>query len=94
MELTREEAARKISNYHEGKIFTVTFVKRTSGEVRKMNCRKGVSKGITGEGHKFDPQEKKLVCVWDLQKSGYRMISLDSIISIKMEGEEFTVNGK
>ena len=34
----------------QGTIFTVTFVKRTTGETRTMNARLGVKRGVTGVG--------------------------------------------
>jgi hypothetical protein len=68
-------------------IFSVRFIKRTTGEDRHMVCRLNVSKGVTGEGLKFDPLEKGLLPVYDLQKDGFRMINLDTIISITARGE-------
>jgi len=42
------ESARQVIGNTLGKFFSVEFVKRTTGEVRKMNCRTGVTKGVTG----------------------------------------------
>ena len=52
----------------DGKIFTVDFIKRTNGEPRTMNCRRNVQKGVKGVGLKFDPKEKDLLVVYDMQK--------------------------
>jgi len=53
----------------QGLIFTVCFKKRTGEqEVREMNCRGGVKKGVKGEGLKFNPRDKGLFVVYDLQK--------------------------
>ena len=73
----------------EGKIFRIDFIKRTTGELRTMVCRIGVSKGITGEGLKFNPNKQGLQVVWDMQKENYRMINLDAVISIKLSGQEY-----
>jgi hypothetical protein len=75
----------------EGKIFRVEFIKRTTGELRTMVCRIGVSKGITGKGLAFDPDAKGLQTVWDMQKEAYRMINLDTVVSIRLAGQEFEV---
>ncbi len=72
-----------------GKFFTVQFVKRTTGEIRKMNCRTGVSKGVTGVGKTYDAKEKGLVTVWDTQAKNFRSINLDGIISITSQGVEW-----
>ena len=33
-----------------GRIFGVSFIKRTTGETRHMSARRGVSKAVIGEG--------------------------------------------
>ena len=58
----------------DGKIFTVEFVKK-DGTVRKMNARLGVKKHLKGGSLAFDPSERNLLPVFDMQKEGYRMIN-------------------
>jgi len=91
MTITAEQAKQKVEKLNDGKIFTVTFVKRTTGDVRVMNCRKGVGKGVTGAGLKFDPKKKNLLPVFDMQKGAFRMISLESIRKIAMQGQVYEV---
>lgn len=73
-----------------GQIFTVTFIKRTTGEERVMNCRRGVKKGVTGEGMAFDPKTKNLLCVFDLQADAYRMVNLEQLVALRMSGKLYT----
>mgnify|MGYP003641663368 CR=1 FL=1 len=88
--ITREEAKpQDIIKQTKGKFFTVEFVKRTTGELRKMNCRTGVSKGVTGAGKTYDPEEKGLVTVWDTQAKSFRSISIEGIISVTADGVEW-----
>lgn len=55
-----------------------------------MVCRLGVTKHLSSEGDRaYDPADKGLLPVWDMQKQAYRSISLDSIISIKIAGVEY-----
>lgn len=70
-------------------IFHVKFVKRTNGEIRDMVCRLGVAKDLTGEGMKYDPIDKGLLTVYDMQKRAYRSVPLDSIINISIRGEYY-----
>ena len=88
--ISKNEAAGKI-RASNGKIFTATIIKRTDGERRELNCRVGVSKYVTGEGLKFDPTKKNLITVFDMQKDAYRMINIDGLESLKIDGEEFTI---
>jgi len=65
-----------------GTVFSVKFIKRTTGEERVLVGRFGVSKNITGKGLAYDPADKGLAVVYDFQKKQYRMINLETIISI------------
>jgi hypothetical protein len=74
-----------------GKIFSVKFRKRTDpGTIRHMTCRFDVSKGIKGKERLFEPNEKGLIGVWDIQKRGYRFISVEGITEIRVAGESYT----
>ena len=88
--ITQEEARKKVVEYRCSQVFTVTFVKRTTGETRVMNCRKGVKKYLSGGGLKYNPIEKGLVPVYEMS-TGFRSISLDEIKRISMKGEVFDV---
>lgn len=87
--MSREEVREAIMNLN-GKLFSVNFIKKDGSE-RKMLCRTGVKKGLKGEGLAFDPIQKNLVSVWDMQASGYRFIPVDRILSIKLQGEEYEI---
>jgi len=89
--MSKEQARAFIIGKNDGKIFTVVFIKRTNGKERKMNCRKGVRKGVTGEGLRFDPIKKGLVPVFDMKADGHRMINLDTVKSIKANKQTFLV---
>ncbi len=93
--ISKELAAQMVREYNGSQFFSVTFVKRTDGSLREMVCRKGVSKFVKGGELKYDPSKKNLVGVWDAQaeapEKGYRMIALESIKAIKMNGNSFTV---
>lgn len=84
-------------------IFIVKFIKRTTGEIRTMRCRKGVKKYVSGVGAAYDAKSKGLLTVWDMDKmteytkSGmtkeeagpkcYRSIPLEMILEISVNGE-------
>ena len=73
-----------------GNVFTVKFTKRSTGEEREMNCRCGVMKHAKGGTLNYDPKEKLLLPVFDMQNQGYRSISLDSLISLNAKGRKYT----
>lgn len=51
----------------DGQLFTVDFIKRGTGELRTMNARRGVSKGVKGVGMSYNPEEHNLLTVYDMQ---------------------------
>jgi hypothetical protein len=83
--MTKEEIRQSIKELN-GKIFSVEFIKK-DGTHRKMVCRTGVHKHTKGGELAFDPIQKNLVSVWDMQANGYRFIPVDRVLSIKLAGE-------
>lgn len=84
-----EEFIQRVKN---GRFFTLEFIKRTTGELRVMNCRLGVKAHVKGVGRTFDPKEKDLLGVFDLQKQGYRFINLRDPLVLKMDGKKYNWN--
>lgn len=80
-----EEAIRKAVSETKGKIFSVSFIKKDN-TLRKMRCRTGVTKHLQGGGElAYDPIEKGLLSVFDMENQGYRMINLRTIVNISLE---------
>ena len=87
----KAETVRALISQSKGGFFGVEFIKRTTGELRKMNCRLGVQKNLTGQGLKFDPVKKNLMVVFDIRVADYRMINLESVQAIRVNGVRFSV---
>ena len=68
-------------------IFSVEFIKK-DGSVRTMTARLHVKKGVKGTGMAYNPIEKGLIPVWDMQKNGFRMINLKTVTKLQIKGEE------
>lgn len=62
-----------------GKIFTVTFVKK-DGSIRVLNGRLGVTKHLKGGACTID--KDKFIIVYDLKSEGYRAIDKDAILDV------------
>ncbi len=91
----------------QGSIFTATFTKRTTGEVRTMNARLNVKRGQVGGTLGYDPKAYNLISVYDVEnakrmkalgmddetaaKKSYRMIAADALISLTVGGTAYTV---
>ena len=84
------ENAEKLINSTNGSIFSVDF-RKVDGPMRHINCRLGVKKGLKGKGQAFEPSEYGLVTVFDMQKKAYRMINLDTMRRVTVDGKTFIV---
>ena len=88
MAITRERFD-KIAG--DGKIASVDFItkpnkKFPNGRLRKMVFRTKVTKGVTGEGMKYNPSDYGLRTVFDMQKRAFRHVNLEPVISIRAKG--------
>lgn len=81
-DITKEEAKALIKGT-KGKFFTVTFIKK-DGTTRVMNARLGVRAYLKGGELPYDPEEKGLIPVFDVQIKRYRMVNTQTIIEIKL----------
>jgi hypothetical protein len=78
-ETIKMDYATKILNSN-GKIFTVTFLKK-DGSLRVLNGRLGVTKYLKGGSSTLNPAD--YITVYDLQSKGYRAVNKSSIIDLK-----------
>lgn len=91
VEITKKEAVNLLQNRKSGRFFTVTFVKRSNGEVRVMNCRKGVTKHLRGGELRYDPAQKNLITVYDIPKRAYRSVNLEAVKEIRADKNIYSV---
>ena len=87
------DVSRLKSLIGDGKIARVTFIKRSDGSERKMICRTGVKKGLTGRGAAYDPESKNLLTVFDMEKGAYRTIPCENVIEVQARKERVTFQG-
>jgi hypothetical protein len=103
-QITQTEAARMIRN-SGGKLFSVTFTKRSTGSRRRMTARVGVRKGVSGGGQRFNPADHHLLTVHEfvtdpargdrgqLSNMGtqWRSVPIDGITELRCGGQIFQV---
>tara|TARA_Y100000310_G_scaffold170639_1_gene170808 strand:+ start:125 stop:421 length:297 start_codon:yes stop_codon:yes gene_type:complete len=96
METIDKDTAKQYIYKTNGKIFSAVFRKK-DGEKRKMVCRRGVTKYVTGKGLSYKPEERNLVTVYDMQKCkinperAYRNINLLTLEQIKVRGINYKI---
>lgn len=77
----------------DGSIFYVEFIKRTTGELRKMKCRAGVKKYLRGGAKGYSAKAKNLLTVFDMENKGYRSIPVEAIKALSINGQQFNFAG-
>jgi len=87
--IDRFEAFCKIKGTH-GRIFRANFVKKDNS-LRTMVCRLGVKKGVKGIGMSYNPAEKGLIGVFDMQKNEFRMINIKTLHSLRIANAEWII---
>jgi hypothetical protein len=87
--ITRE-TAKKLIHDNGGKIFGAKFTKK-NGDERTMQCRRGVSKHVKGEGLKYKPEDYNLINVFDMANDGHRMINIDTLNELTIGGTKHAV---
>lgn len=90
MKLLQKQEVLSLLQANKNKIFTVSFIKK-DGSKRIMNAMLGVKKYLKGGELPYDAKSKGLLPVFDLQKKAYRIISLDTVYNIKVDGDEYIV---
>ena len=90
MKINKKDVFRLLKS-NKNKIFSAIFIKRTDGVIRHMTCRLNVAKHLKGGMLLFDPLSKGLISVYDVKNRGYRLINLETLMSIKMLGRSYDV---
>lgn len=70
----------------KGRVFSIEFIKK-DGTRRKMTCRRGVRKGVTGKGLRYDPRKRELLTVYefgpkDEGEGRWRMIPTNTRVQV------------
>ena len=80
----------------KNKTFTATYIK-SDGSTRIINCRLNVKVGTNGGGLKYNPIEKGLIPVFDMQlrkkglpeKDCFRMLNFTTIKKLVIDHKEY-----
>ena len=79
------KASRFFDSEISDQFFTIRFVKKSTGEIRTLNGRKGVTKFLKGSGSNKRPDHLRVV--WDRNKGEYRSFDIRTLISVSCKGQ-------
>jgi len=72
-----------------GRFFACEFIKK-DGSLRRMIGRMGGRRHGNGEGLRLNPADRGLAVVWDAGVRGYRMINLETLLSLRCGSLEWS----
>jgi hypothetical protein len=76
----------------KGRLFSVTFIKRSDGTERTVVARVGVTRGQKHKGMPFNPRERKLIVVFDVTERKYKCIPIEGIEAVCCRGRRYRVD--
>ena len=83
-----------------GKLFSVTFTARGTGEERTIVGRMGVRKDVNGHGMRYNPADHNAITIWDngnvpnakgVKSEGHKTVRLDTINEVRAGNAIFRV---
>jgi hypothetical protein len=74
-----------------GRIFSVSFVRRSDGVERTLLGRLGVTALLRGGEPAYEPADHGLITVFDMQNRDYRSVPIEGIRALSLDGERMRV---
>jgi len=91
METINKEQAKKLINQTNGRIFSATYIKKDMSK-RIMNARIGkLYKSKTGKKAPYDPEKYNLKKVYDMKVKDFRIINLNTLISLSINKTKYII---
>ena len=91
MNITTDRAKELIKETN-GRIFSSTFIKK-NGEHRLLTGRLKVTKGLKEDAkpRPYKPSKYNLICVYDMTKQSYRMININTLLTLSINKNTYTI---
>ncbi len=75
-----------------GRVFAVTFIRRSDGQEKTICARIGVRVNQKAKMLRYNPRGKKLVLVFDMAEQKYKSIPIEGIEAITYRGKHYRVD--
>ena len=92
MKTINKTKAKELIHDTNGRIFSSTFIKK-DGTHRLLTGRLKVTKGLkeNAKPQPYEPSKYNLVCVYDMTKQNYRMINLNTLLTLSINKNTYTI---
>ncbi len=75
-----------------GRVFSVTFIKRSTGKDKTIRARLGVKTKINGKGMRYNTHGRKIILVFDINMRKYKCIPIEGIEAVSYRGRPYRVD--
>lgn len=75
-----------------GRVFSITFIKRSTGKDKTIRARLGVKTKINAKAMRYNTREKKRIVVYDMDKRIYKCIPIEGIEAVCYLGRHYRVD--
>tara|TARA_R110000824_G_scaffold143854_3_gene311623 strand:- start:812 stop:1093 length:282 start_codon:yes stop_codon:yes gene_type:complete len=89
IKISRKDGVALLKNSN-GLMVGTDFIKK-NGDDRKLNGRLGVKKHLKGGELKYNPSDYGLMTIFDVQKKEYRMVNLETLYAMRIQGVEYEI---
>ena len=92
MQTINKTKAKELIKESKGKIFNTSFLKKDN-TVRTLTGRLQVTKHLkeNAKEQPYDPSKYNLQPVYDLKAKGYRMLNLNTLITLSINKEKYLI---
>ena len=80
------DKAKELIHQTNGQIFSSTFIKK-DGTHRLMNARLKEN----AKPRPYEPSKYNLICVYDMTKQSYRMININTLLTLSINKNTYTI---
>jgi hypothetical protein len=75
-----------------GRLFSVTFIKRSTGRERTIVARLAVKYPRNGRAMPYNPRDRKLIVVFDMAERTHKCIPIDGIEAVSFRASRYRVD--
>ena len=92
MKTITTDKAKELIKETNGQIFSSTFIKK-NGQHRLLTGRLKVTKGLKEDAkpRPYEPSKYNLICVYDMNKKGYRMININTLLTLTINKNNYKI---
>ena len=91
MQTINKNKAKELIKESKGLIFSTTFLKKDN-TIRTLTSRTGKQYTPTGKKAPYKPSDYNLLPLYDMRKKAFRMLNLNTLITLSINKTKYIIN--